>query len=166
MNPGQQARGGVSRCEKPKNCARLKAGNVQQQQRATFNSPRRRLARAAAFSLFGFAASVACIKGIKMLLYEKRAEWEPEREREREGAGERVRMRRWEGCQTAWVLVVLPGVGGQPLIPDNDTIITPSICQTNGRTGRPTEMKDRWLVHNSQFFLSLSLFLLYFVWKT
>lgn len=77
MNPGQQAGGGVSRCEKPKNCARLKAGNVQQQrqqQRATFNSPRRRLARAAAFSLFGFAASVACIKGIKMLLYEKRAE--------------------------------------------------------------------------------------------
>lgn len=76
MNPGQQAGGGVSRYEKPKNCARLKAGNVQQQQqRATFNSPRRRLARAAAFSLFGFAASVACIKGIKMLLYEKRGSW-------------------------------------------------------------------------------------------
>lgn len=73
----------------------------------------------------------------------KNEQSESQREVEREGAGERVRMRSWEGCQTAWVLVVLPGVGGQPLIPDNDTIITPSICQTNGRTRGPTEMKDR-----------------------
>jgi len=65
---------------------------------------------AAAFSLFGFTGSVACIKGIKMLLYKIRM-----RDRTLGRALKRVPS----GC--CW---------GQPLIPDNDAIITPRINNT------------------------------------
>lgn len=71
---------------------------------------------AAAFSLFSFTGSVACIKGIKMLLYKIKV-WA------RETDGGRAVLVVPSGCRR-----------GQPLIPDNDAIITrqPNLYSQHG----------------------------------